>query len=118
MAVRAPPRALLRHAVLGALILDFIFRVVAALVQQPRLLPGLVPTSWFRTRQENTLAGGATFSQHLLGLALDFDYLWGTDRLPELASALEAAGFGYVESDQEHVHVQLLPADELLAALT
>lgn len=118
MAVRPPPRSMLSHAVLGAAILDFVFRVVAALVQQPRLLPGLVPTSWFRSREENTQVGGARFSQHLLGLALDFDYLWGTARLPQLASALENAGLGYVESDEEHVHVQLWPADELLAALT
>ncbi|MEE9282155.1 MAG: D-Ala-D-Ala carboxypeptidase family metallohydrolase [Myxococcota bacterium] len=120
MALRAPPQFLLQSRI-GPLIVAFVFRVLMVLATNRQLIPGLRITSWFRTRAENEAVDGATFSQHLLGLALDFDYVddpASSSLLQTLQSALEAGDFGFLDADDEHVHVQLLPQELLLELLS
>ncbi len=96
--------------------------MIVVLATNRQLLAGLRVTSWFRTRAENEAVRGATFSQHLLGLALDFDYPTPQSarirRLDALHDALEGGGFGFSEVDHEHVHVQLLPQELLFEVLS
>lgn len=69
---------------------------------------GLRLTSWFRNRDDNVRAGGAMFSQHRLGFALDLDT---RNRLDREVLAQRARQFGLiavVESD--HVHLQIFAA--------
>ncbi len=118
MALRAPPDLLLRSRI-GPLIVGFLIRVLVALMRNPSVLRGLRLTSWFRSRAENEAVSGVTFSQHLLGLAFDFDYpdaRDATDRIELLADVLRPV-VGFLEFDAEHVHVQGFPAEELLELL-
>ncbi len=118
MALRAPPATLLRHPQLGPLLVEFLWTVILVLVERPHLLTGLRLTSWYRSAEENVAAGGATLSQHLLGLAVDLAYVDGVGDLAALAEAFGDFGFVQVElEDDPHVHVQLLPASQLLEAL-
>lgn len=108
MALQAPPRDLLLSA-FQPFILAFFFRLVLVL----RATPGLVLTSWWRSFAANVAEGGDEESQHLFGLAADFE-------VPRAAVAhvLEVArGVGLVAVDERtHVHVQLFPAGVLARA--
>lgn len=88
--------------VLEALQLDTVHRVVRA--WQLAGSPPVQISSWVRTSTQNAAVGGAPFSQHLLGLALDF--VGPYDRF---ADQLEAQGLTVVR-EGDHLHVQRLPA--------
>ena len=62
--------------------------------------PGVTPTSWWRSIEDNERVGGAPFSQHLIGTALDV--LQGE----EARAVWRAAGFTVIEYAR-HDHVQL-----------
>lgn len=66
--------------------------------------PPVQVTSYVRSPARNVAVGGATDSQHLLGLAADF-------KGPVQRFAAELRSIGLVVIDYgSHVHVQLLPA--------
>lgn len=108
MALQAPPRALLLSG-FQPFILEFFFRLVLVL----RATPGVLLTSWFRTVQANISEGGDEDSQHLFGLAADFE-------VPRVAlgHVLEVArGVGLIPVNEgDHVHVQLFQAGALARA--
>lgn len=67
-------------------------------------------TSWWRDRATNSRVGGAPQSQHLVGLAFDFN---GTPSEREIVkSRARRAGFIVVDKPS-HVHVQAFPAGAL-----
>jgi len=105
MPVQAPPRQLLLSG-FQPLILTFIVRVIFTL----RNVLGAMPTSWFRTFEENVREGGDPESQHLFALAVDLDVPRGS-----VARVLEVArAVGLVAVDERtHVHLQLFPAGAL-----
>ena len=93
----------------------FVVKVVEAARQTP---DPLRVTSWFRAPDRNARVGGSPESQHLLGLGLDIVVKGDAE---EFVQTLESLGLFAVD-EQNHVHVQLLPAGAarsqgLLAAL-
>ena len=108
MALRAPPTLLLLSA-FQPFILAFYFRLVLVL----RAAPTGVLTSWFRSFEENVSEGGDPESQHLFGLAADFD-------VPRASVGLVLAvarGVGLIAVDERtHVHLQLFPKGALARA--
>jgi len=73
-------------------------------------------TSWWRSPTENRDVGGLPFSQHLIGLGLDFT----TPDPRNVIRRIEAVGLVAVD-EGDHVHVQLLQAgvlDPLVRFLT
>lgn len=107
MPLQAPPRDLLRSG-FQPLILTFVVRAIFV-IQNVRV----IPTSWFRTFDENISEGGDPESQHLFALALDLDVPRGS-----VSRVLEAArAVGLVAVDERtHVHLQLFPAGALSRA--
>lgn len=76
-----------------------------------------IPTSWYRSPSVNAAAGGDAISQHLLGLAVDWEINRGRDHMtdPEalaFAAAMQRVGFT-VEPEEDHVHTQTFPAGAL-----
>ncbi len=72
------------------------------------VFPGVVPTSWYRDQAQNLRAGGARFSQHRLGFAVDWDL---PDRSDYQAFASLAGRLGLVAVvESDHVHTQLFRA--------
>ncbi len=65
-------------------------------------------TSWYRTSDHNREVGGAPYSQHLVGWALD---VAGADQF-EFARRAEHTGL-IVVRERDHVHVQVFPAGVL-----
>ncbi len=84
-----------------ALIVGIIFRLLAAMI------PGTI-TSWWRTPAHNAeVAGSATLSRHLIGLAVDIAPV-----SPEAISAADSL-FGWlptasIVNEQDHLHIQLV----------
>jgi uncharacterized protein YcbK (DUF882 family) len=97
-----PPAYLV--AAIGPHIRDFIARARAANAS-------LAVTSWYRSRAHNDAVGGARFSQHLLGLALDTVPVAGAQRA-QLAAAFRRQGLTAVD-EGDHLHVQRFPAGAL-----
>lgn len=109
MIQRPPPEQM---AQTGALAEETERRVRAALAEFGRLNPGAVAvvTSWWRSSAHNAAVGGAPWSQHRLGTAMDVAPL-DTHFLECLAGALRRAGLISVPYGQ-HVHAQLLQAGQ------
>jgi len=63
-------------------------------------------TSWWRNPHANLDVNGVDDSQHLVGGALD---LVDPD-MGALAARARAAGWGFVLSESDHLHVQAYPA--------
>lgn len=81
--------------------------------------PELECTSWWRDVFANQKAGGDTFSQHLIGLAADFDWM-GADleyykRVAAVALSAGLSAIVYWTSKKTYVHLQYLhsPIDTL-----
>ncbi len=108
MPLQAPPRDLLRSG-FQQLILTFVVRAIFVL----RNVPGVIPTSWFRTFDENISEGGDPESQHLFALALDLDVPRGS--VSRVLQAARAVGLVAVD-ERTHVHLQLFPAGALSRA--
>lgn len=70
--------------------------------------PSLWVTSWWRDPWNNATVGGHPESQHLYGLALDFD----SSNLCQLEENLQNTDLVVVR-EQTHVHVQVYPAGML-----
>jgi len=87
-------------------ILNFYWRVAPAVMS----FAGTGVTSWFRTPEMNRMAGGASESQHLFGLAMDI--VAPPQFKHAVVRALRGAGLVVVE-EKRHVHVQLFPAGAL-----
>jgi len=74
--------------------------------------PEVVLNSWFRTPEEHyRLPGAATYSQHLLGLAVDVKP--SPSRRARFIDALQREGF-HVIPKSTHLHVQRLAPPEAL----
>ena len=87
-----------------------VFRAFTQRVDQALAGLNVTATSWWRGAATNADVGGAQFSQHLLGLALDLDgpdRLVARDRLSRLGLPVI---FHAVPGGAPHVHVQALPA--------
>lgn len=69
--------------------------------------PAAIPTSWWRSSARNMAVGGATYSQHLLGWAVDWSLDPGRNR--DLVRVAEEIGLVGVD-EGDHVHVQMYPA--------
>lgn len=95
VALRSPPSAYYAFFPIA----DFVDRINWAWVS------GLYPTSWYRSWQENLVAGGSTnpISQHLAGLAADIG--GPPDARATFADSAEDAGLVVVRY-WSHVHVQ------------
>ena len=65
--------------------------------------PFIRPTSWWRDVDRNRIVGGATYSQHLIGTAVDLV------ESPAAREVWRRAGFIVVE-ERDHDHVQVYPA--------
>lgn len=72
-------------------------------------------TSWWRSVERNREVGGALYSQHLVGLALDVVPLPGATFREVRAEAIAAGLYAVVEPD--HVHLQAWPAGRLESIL-
>lgn len=68
-------------------------------------IPVSTVTSWWRSPARNVSVGGAVYSQHLLGFALDLV----TPRPAALVRSLNAVGLVAID-EKDHVHVQAYPA--------
>lgn len=101
MPLRVPPNSFLRDRFLGSLIVRFFFALIAA---DPS---GLHATSWYRNPRQNADAGGKPESQHLAGLAVDFD--GPEERLLAFQDRLRSLGLTTV-LELTHLHVQAFPA--------
>lgn len=108
MSVEAPPRGITIWW--WNLLYDFVERVNRAWQQDP-----FIVTSWWRSPQANQQAGGAQFSQHLVGTAVDAVPRAGT-RL-QLKDHFERQGLICVVY-KGHVHAQLLQKGVLERWLT
>jgi len=108
MPANAPPRQLLVSA-FQPLILTFILRVIFVL----RAVQGAIPTSWFRTFDENVSEGGDPESQHLFALAVDLDV--GRGSVARVLEVSRAVGLVAVD-ERTHVHLQLFPRGALARA--
>lgn len=99
MSLQAPPDFLL--SAYPWAYREFATRAVWALQSDPRAFV----TSWFRDRAENARVGGAEYSQHRLGFAIDLV----TADPRAIAQRMRDAGLvPVVEGD--HVHVQAFRA--------
>lgn len=106
-----PPAAWWRHPQLGPLLYDFATRANAAALEYQRTTWPQAPvylTSWYRDGRANAAAGGAQFSQHLVGLAGD---LVAADQA-RLVRYLRGHGLHAI-AEGDHVHVQYWPAGTL-----
>ena len=70
--------------------------------------PAAVPTSWWRSNSRNLEVGGAPYSQHLLGWAVDWQLPTSAQNREMVALANRIGLVGIDEGD--HVHVQMYPA--------
>ncbi len=87
--------------------LDFYRWLVPRLNVMLEVFPGAEPTSWFRTEAQNMAVDGATYSQHLLAWAVDWQMPRGQNRdMVNLARELGMVGV----DEGDHVHVQMYPA--------
>lgn len=69
--------------------------------------PNAVPTSWWRSELKNMEVGGAAYSQHLLGWAVDWALPAREHRaMVQLTEHLEMVGI----DEGDHVHIQIFPA--------
>lgn len=66
----------------------------------------MIITSGFRSAEHNGKIGGATFSQHLFGRAVDIKCKSDSDRYKLVAAAIEA-GMKGIGIYSQHVHVDL-----------
>lgn len=91
------------------MILAFFFRLILVL----RRTPDAIPTSWWRSVEDNREEGGDPESQHLFGLAADIVV---PSRV--LAGVLGVArGLGLTAvNERTHVHLQLFPKGALARA--
>jgi hypothetical protein len=106
VALEAPPPAL--QAAWGPLYRQFFERVRDG----SSGIPISRVTSWWRSRAQNSSVGGAIYSQHLLGLAIDVV----TPKPSALVRGLKAAGLVAVD-EGDHVHVQAFAAGQLPAEI-
>lgn len=74
------------------------------------LVPGLIPTSWYRDPARNTAANGDPHSQHLFALAVDF--AGSEDALRQANYVARELGLIPVP-EPHHLHTQLFPAGAL-----
>ena len=102
MAVQRPPPAL--EAAWGPLYREFLQRVSDGAAG----IPVSAVTSWWRSRSRNSSVGGAIYSQHLLGFALDLV----SPRPAALVRGLSAAGLVAID-EGDHVHVQAYRAGQI-----
>jgi hypothetical protein len=103
--LRAPPNELLDSAWFPYINAVYL-RATMTLMQ----VPGLVPTSWFRTPAENRAEHGHEESQHLFGLAVDFD---GSEDALRRANYI-SRGLGLIPvMESDHLHTQLYPKGAL-----
>ena len=101
---------LTRHGVLlafGPQILSFLMELSPVLVRHRCIL-----TSWYRDRASNEAAGGASSSQHRVGLAVDLVPTRGT--YGALMRSCQRRDLVAV-FELDHVHVQRYPAGALAA---
>lgn len=68
------------------------------------------PTSWWRSLADNVRVGGASNSQHLVGLAVDFVFPRNQRTLAK--QRLRQVGFVVID-EGDHVHVQTFEAGGL-----
>jgi len=102
MPVEAPPSSIWRpvEGLAPGLYRDFVNRFVYG-VRDRRV----AVSSWYRSPQHNQHVGGDPYSQHLLGLAVDFE-----SDAPQLAvTALSQLGLVAL-NEGDHVHVQRFSA--------
>ena len=101
MNLTSPPREL------GARYPEFYRWLLPRLNEIERRFPEAHATSWWRSDARNMEVGGAPYSQHLLGWAVD----WALPRERHRAMVELAREFGLVAIDEgDHVHVQMYPA--------
>ena len=72
-------------------------------------------TSYYRTPSKGASVGGSSYSQHLVGLGIDFVYPTKGERAAALA-AMKRAGLIAID-EGDHVHVQALPASKSIPLL-
>jgi Peptidase M15 len=102
VAAQRPPPEL--EAAWGPLYREFLERVSAGAAG----IPVSAVTSWWRSRSRNSSVGGAIYSQHLLGFALDLV----TPRPTALVKSLNAVGLVAID-EGDHVHVQAYRAGQI-----
>lgn len=73
----------------------------------------VVGTNWFRTAADNARVGGARYSQHRWGMAVDL--VVRASSRPAVVSRLRRAGF-HVIDEGDHLHVQVFGAGVLPAS--
>lgn len=100
--IEAPPYELIREYL-------WIYRyLVERLLTLERMFPDALLTSWWRSRASNQAVGGAEFSQHRLGFAVDVSVMPGElDRFATIATGLGFVAVKY----PSHVHLQVFDAD-------
>jgi hypothetical protein len=82
---------------------------LGALARMP-VGPGLYATSWYRSEEDNIRVGGAPFSSHRAGLALDV--AGPPDQLSRLVDDAMYIGIAVAIPYGTHVHLQWLEAGE------
>lgn len=70
--------------------------------------PTAIPTSWWRSAARNMEVGGAVYSQHRLGWAVDWQLVERSQNR-EMVSLANLIGLVGVD-EGDHVHVQMYPA--------
>lgn len=101
MTLQAPPPDLVE------VYIDFYRYLIPRLQFLLERFPQAVPTSWWRSERRNLAVGGAPYSQHLLGWAVDFAPPRHQNReLVRLANEIGLVGV----DEGDHVHVQMYPA--------
>lgn len=87
---------------------EFIRRLKAA----ASVVPGSTVTSWWRSPTHNRDVGGAIYSQHLLGFAVDVV----SPNPVRFANAVRSVGLVAID-EGDHVHVQAYPSGLLPPSL-
>jgi len=79
---------------------------ISFLIRLSQQFPGTQWTSFIRTPEANRAVGGARFSQHLLGLAIDV--VPPQDEWPQFLAVAQQKLIVFQEDD--HIHLQVLPS--------